>query len=90
MWGLVIINSISPRMPKGRVPARRHALVLAGGAAGVAAAFNTPLAGVVFAISELLTKFDDRAQAGVSGVRRAIERISAAFGSPAYFLFNRK
>jgi uncharacterized membrane protein len=37
---------------------------------------------------ELLTKFDDRAQAGVSGVQRAIERISAAFGSPAYFLFS--
>ncbi|HWL79349.1 MAG TPA: chloride channel protein [Roseomonas sp.] len=30
-----------------------HILVLSGGAAGVAAAFNTPLAGLVFAIEEL-------------------------------------
>ena len=36
---------------------------------------------------ELLTKFDDRTQPGVSGVQRTIERISAFFGSPAYFIF---
>ena len=28
-------------------------LILAGGAAGIAAAFNTPLAGIVFAVEEL-------------------------------------
>jgi uncharacterized membrane protein len=37
---------------------------------------------------ELLAKFDDRTQAGVSGVQRMIERISAFFGSPAYFIFS--
>ncbi len=37
-----------------------NALVLAGGAAGVAAAFNTPLAGVVFAIEELSHSFESR------------------------------
>jgi H+/Cl- antiporter ClcA len=37
-----------------------RALVLAGGAAGVAAAFNTPLAGVVFAIEELSHSFEAR------------------------------
>ena len=36
-------------------------LILAGGAAGVAAAFNTPLAGVVFAIEELSRSFEERA-----------------------------
>ena len=35
-------------------------LLLAGGAAGVAAAFNTPLAGVVFAIEELSRRFEQR------------------------------
>jgi len=38
----------------------RRSLVLAGGAAGVAAAFNTPLAGVVFAIEELSHSFEAR------------------------------
>jgi H+/Cl- antiporter ClcA len=37
-----------------------RALVLAGGAAGIAAAFNTPLAGVVFAIEELSHSFEQR------------------------------
>jgi H+/Cl- antiporter ClcA len=36
------------------------ALLLAGGAAGVAAAFNTPLAGIVFAIEELGKSFEQR------------------------------
>jgi len=34
--------------------------LLAGGAAGIAAAFNTPLAGVVFAIEELIGRFEHR------------------------------
>jgi H+/Cl- antiporter ClcA len=35
-------------------------LILAGGAAGVAAAFNTPLAGIVFAIEELGRRLETR------------------------------
>lgn len=35
-------------------------VVIAGGAAGVAAAFNTPLAGVAFAIEELAAAFEQR------------------------------
>ncbi len=35
-------------------------LILAGGAAGIAAAFNTPLAGLVFAIEELSRSFEER------------------------------
>ena len=39
-------------------------LILAGGAAGVAAAFNTPLAGIVFAIEEMSRSFEQR----ISGI----------------------
>jgi H+/Cl- antiporter ClcA len=35
-------------------------IIIAGGAAGVAAAFNTPLAGVAFAIEELACAFEQR------------------------------
>lgn len=35
-------------------------LLLAGGAAGVAAAFNTPLAGIVFAFEEMSKSFEER------------------------------
>lgn len=59
--GAVIVQGVSRWMPHGRVDAQRRALVLAGGAAGVAAAFNTPLAGIVFAIEELSKSFEERA-----------------------------
>ncbi|HWA61277.1 MAG TPA: chloride channel protein, partial [Caulobacteraceae bacterium] len=38
----------------------RRALIIAGGAAGVAAAFNTPIAGVVFAVEDLAKSFERR------------------------------
>jgi H+/Cl- antiporter ClcA len=59
--GAVIVHSVARWMPHGMVSAQRRALILAGGAAGVAAAFNTPLAGVVFAIEELSRSFEERA-----------------------------
>ncbi|APZ44468.1 hypothetical protein BW247_01250 [Acidihalobacter ferrooxydans] len=35
-------------------------MILAGGAAGIAAAFNTPLAGILFAIEEMSRSFEER------------------------------
>lgn len=43
-----------------RDPRELSHFLLAGGAAGIAAAFNTPLAGVVFAIEELSGRFEHR------------------------------
>ena len=45
-----------------RFPAHymERGLILAGGAAGIAAAFNTPLAGIVFAIEEMSKSFEQR------------------------------
>ena len=40
--------------------ATRRGLILAGGAAGISAAFNTPLGGIVFAIEELSHSFEAR------------------------------
>ena len=45
----------------------KRALVLAGGAAGISAAFNTPMAGIVFAIEELAHSFESRASGTVLG-----------------------
>jgi H+/Cl- antiporter ClcA len=45
------------RLPQGNMD---RTLILAGGAAGIAAAFNTPLAGIVFAIEELSRSFEER------------------------------
>jgi len=44
----------------GGIVTNESTLLLAGGAAGVAAAFNTPLAGIVFAIEELAKSFEQR------------------------------
>jgi H+/Cl- antiporter ClcA len=57
-----ILRSLTRGLKGG--PGRR-AIILAGGAAGVAAAFNTPIAGVVFAVEELAKSFEKRTHATV-------------------------
>jgi H+/Cl- antiporter ClcA len=74
-----------------RVPVlRRHrmekALILAGGAAGIAAAFNTPLAGIVFAIEELSRGFAERTSGIlITGVLIAGLTAIVLLGNYTYF-----
>ncbi|MDE2487274.1 MAG: chloride channel protein [Alphaproteobacteria bacterium] len=64
----------------------RRALILAGGAAGIAAAFNTPIAGVVFAFEELAKSFERRTHTTVILVVVAAGFTSYALqGDYAYF-----
>jgi H+/Cl- antiporter ClcA len=61
-------------------------LLVAGGGAGVAAAFNTPIAGVVFAVEELAKGFDRQASTVVVLVVVAAGAASYALaGDYAYF-----
>jgi len=61
-------------------------LILAGGAAGVAAAFNTPLAGIVFAIEELSRSFEERTSGTIlTAVIIAGVTSLAAVGNYTYF-----
>jgi H+/Cl- antiporter ClcA len=57
--GATIMYGLGRSLRLPRVQMER-ALVLAGGAAGIAGAFNTPLAGIVFAIEELSHSFEAR------------------------------
>jgi H+/Cl- antiporter ClcA len=75
---MLATGRLSPRRLKG--------LVLAGGAAGVAAAFNTPLAGIVFAIEELSRDYERRASVGViAAVITAGLTSLALVGNYTYF-----
>lgn len=84
--GAVIAHSVARWMPHGTAGAQSRALILAGGAAGVAAAFNTPLAGIVFAIEELSRSFEERASgATLTAVILAGVIAIALVGDYTYF-----
>jgi len=67
-------------------PRRQPGLILAGAAAGVAAAFNTPLAGIVFGIEEMSRTFETRTSSLIIGTVIAAGLTSLALmGNYAYF-----
>ncbi len=54
-----VMHAFRHFLPYGFSVNPKH-LILAGGAAGISAAFNTPLAGIVFAIEELGRRFEQK------------------------------
>lgn len=99
VWGLMFGASIGREGPtvqvgaaimlaSARIGAMPHArgLILAGSAAGIAAAFNTPLAGIVFAIEEMGRSYQARTNGlVVSTVLIAGVSALALSGSYTYF-----
>ncbi len=67
-------------------PYRQSGFLVAGAAAGVAAAFNTPLAGIVFGIEELARSFETRTSGLIIGAVIAAGLTSLAImGDYSYF-----
>lgn len=67
-------------------PYRQAGFLLAGAAAGVAAAFNTPLAGIVFGIEEMSRSFEARTSGLIIGAVIAAGLTSlAVVGDYSYF-----
>ncbi|HJU22173.1 MAG TPA: chloride channel protein [Casimicrobiaceae bacterium] len=83
--GAAIMYSMS-RVASFPHEAMNRGLILAGGAAGVAAAFNAPLAGVVFAIEEMSRSFSQRTSGIVLTAVIVAGIVSLAIlGDYAYF-----
>lgn len=67
-----------------RSPFSEHSLLVAGGAAGIAAAFNTPLGGIMFAIEELARNPEHRNH----GMTMAAIVLAGLISVSAYGNFN--
>lgn len=83
--GAAVMNSLHGRLPRRFNIQRRH-LIVAGGAAGIAAAFNTPLAGIMFAIEELNRGLEQR-MSGLLIVAIVLAGVvsQALLGNTTYF-----
>lgn len=83
--GAAIMHSMGRVVKFSRMHTEKG-LILAGGAAGVAAAFNTPLAGIVFAIEEMSRSFEHRTSGTIlTGVILAGITAMAIQGNYPYF-----
>lgn len=83
--GAALMNSLHGRLHRSLSIQRKH-LIVAGGAAGIAAAFNTPLAGIMFAIEELNRGLGQR-MSGILIVAIVLAGVvsQALLGNTTYF-----
>lgn len=80
-----VMHSVRQWLPQ-RAMVSAHGLLIAGGAAGIAAAFNTPLAGVMFAIEELSRKPEQRSSGLIiAGIVLAGLVAISIYGNATYF-----
>jgi H+/Cl- antiporter ClcA len=80
-----VMHAAGRLLPKGSA-ITAHGLLVAGGAAGIAAAFNTPLAGVMFAIEEL-SRTPEQRRSGllIAGILLAGLMAISISGNGTYF-----
>jgi H+/Cl- antiporter ClcA len=80
-----VLHSVRHWLPRHR-RISAHGLMVAGGAAGIAAAFNTPLGGIMFAIEELSGQMDKRNN-GLLMAAIVLSGLMAVsiFGNATYF-----
>jgi H+/Cl- antiporter ClcA len=80
-----VMHSVRRWLPD-RAQINDHSLLVAGGAAGLAAAFNTPLGGIMFAIEELTRKPEHRNHAlTIAAIVLAGLMGVSAYGNGSYF-----
>lgn len=80
-----VMHSARRWLPAGSAVSH-HGLLIAGGSAGIAAAFNTPLGGIMFAIEELSRRPEQRSNGLIMAaiVLAGLMGISA-YGNSTYF-----
>ncbi|MEO7115687.1 MAG: chloride channel protein [Caldimonas sp.] len=80
-----VLHSVRRWLPE-RTAITEHGLLIAGGAAGIAATFNAPLAGVMFAIEELSRRPEQRSSGLlVSAIVLAGLMAVSVYGNSTYF-----
>lgn len=82
-----IMQAASRFIPKRNQQAvSDHGLLIAGGAAGIAAAFNTPLGGIMFAIEELSRRPEQRSNGLImAAITLAGLMAISVYGNSTYF-----
>ncbi|HEY2560474.1 MAG TPA: chloride channel protein [Caldimonas sp.] len=80
-----VLHSVRRWLPE-RSAVSEHGLLIAGGAAGIAATFNAPLAGVMFAIEELSRRPEQRSSGLlVAAIVLAGLMAVSVYGNSTYF-----